>query len=442
MRTVFSTVAASLTTSLCTFPLLAGDPTPTSTRSTKIDHPLPCYRADIVDYRAEGKPKLRVELGEPVVVVVASKPEKWGFYQFPDLNRWEDGRLCASWSMAQDSATAYGSAPSVATSKDGGRTWMPHTGAWGVSGLLLPNGDRIAITTPKSRPVGELKLPEPAGVAVDTYGKIKRPMYRLTDLPPELRVVHLKRLAKGAKEWSAEQARLDDPRALRYSTGGVFPIVWWGDLRVAPDGSILAGIYPGYRLRDDGTMDPKGNVFFYRSADAGRSWQVQGRILYSPDLAADPKGDARDGFTEPAFDILPGGVCLCVLRTTDGVGIGPMYASRSTDFGKTWTRPEVLARSGVLPKLLRLDNGIVVLSSGRPGVQLRFSTDSKGSVWSDAFEMLPYKGDSDEVSCGYTALLPTGPDRFLIAYSDFRQPNEAGQPRKAVKIREIVVRPQ
>jgi hypothetical protein len=442
MRLFLLTAKSAFNVLILASTMLASNSPAATTQTTRPGDGIPCYRRTTIDYRHEGKPALRIELGEPVIVAVASKLEKWGFYQFPGVTRWEDGRLCVSWHMAQDSALAYGSASGAAVSKDEGRTWAPYVGPWGVSGLLLPNGDRIAVTTPKSRKVSELKLPEPVGVVVSTYGKAEKPMYRLAELPADLQVVHIKRLPKGRKASVAEQSRLDDPQALRYSTQGVFPIVWWGDLRVSPDGSILAGIYPGYRLRDDGTMDPKDNVFFYRSTDNGHTWQIQGRILYQPDLATDPKGDDRIGFTEPTFDILPGGVCLCVMRTTDGVGIGPMYASRSTDLGKTWTRPKVIARSGVLPRLLRLANGVIVLSSGRPGVQVRFCTDVKGKVWTDAFEMLARQGDADTVSCGYTALLATGPDRFLLAYSDFRHTNEAGQQRKAIKVREIIVSPQ
>ncbi|MBN1492007.1 MAG: exo-alpha-sialidase [Phycisphaerae bacterium] len=401
-----------------------------------------CDHRARIDYRRAGRPALRVELAEPVVVAVASKPEKWGRHQFPTLTRWDDGRLCVSWHMAEDSALAYGSAPAMAVSTDDGRTWVPYTGVPGVSGLRLPNGDRIAVVTPPSRKVSELALPEPVGARVDNYGNVQQPLYRLADLPADLRTVYMKRLPKGGTDWLAEQARLDDPQALRYSIHGVFPVVWWGDMCVASDGSLLAGIYPGYCLRDDGTTDPNCHVFFYRSSDAGRSWQVQGRILYEPDLAADPTGEQRGGFTEPAFDILPGGLCLCVLRTTDGVGVGPMYASRSHDHGKTWSRPAAITRNGVLPRLLRLANGVLVLSAGRPGVQLRFCTDGEGNVWTDAFEMLAYTSDNDSVSCGYTALLVTGPDRFLLAYSDFEHPTEVGQVRKAIKVREIIVTPQ
>lgn len=123
-----------------------------------------------------------------------------------------------------------------------------------------------------------------------------------------------------------------------------------------------------------------------------------------------------------------------------------MYASWSADMGKTWTKPEVIAPNGVLPRLLRLENGIVVISTGRPGVQLLFSkggVDSKS--WTDPIEMLPYDSESHEVqyavSCGYTGMVATGPNRFLLIYSDFKYRNAANQERKAIKIREVTINP-
>jgi hypothetical protein len=297
------------------------------------------------------------------------------------------------------------------------------------------------VLTPKAIRISELRLPKPVQDTSDTYSKAKQTLYRLSELPPEVQGVCLSRIAKGQTKTVSERAILDDPQALRYSLQDLFPIVWWGDLRVARDGSIIAGIYPGYRLRDDGSVDPKGGVFFYRSTDAGRSWKIQGRIPYQPDLVADPRGGERMGYTEPAFAILADGSFLCVTRTTDGIGNGPMYASRSQDLGRTWSRPEVIARSGVLPRLLRLANGVVVLSSGRPGVQLRFCAEGRGTAWSEPLELLPYANEKEEVSCGYTSLLATGPDRFLIIYSDFKYPTPAGALRKAIKVCEVIVTP-
>jgi hypothetical protein len=392
--------------------------------------------------QAGAKTSLAVQMAEPVVVAVATRPEKWGFFQFPGLARWEDGTLAAGWSMAADSIVSYGTGQSgSAVSRDGGKTWTNPTGKTGITGLLLPNGDRIQVRTPKAIKTSDLSLPAPAGQTGDTYSKARQTLYRLSELPPEVQGVCLVRVAKEQTNSTAERALLDDPQALRYSLYDLFPIVWWGDLHVARDGSVIAGIYPGFRLREDGSVDPKGGIFFYRSTDSGRSWKIQGRIPYQPDLAADPRGEERMGFTEPAFAILADGSFLCVVRTTDGIGNGPMYASRSRDLGRTWSRPEVIARSGVLPRLLRLVNGVIVLSSGRPGVQLRFCADGKGTAWSEPVELLPYANDKDTVSCGYASLLATGPDRFLIIYSDFKYPTTAGELRKAIKVREVTVAP-
>ena len=191
---------------------------------------------------------------------------------------------------------------------------------------------------------------------------------------------------------------------------------------------------------NDRKPDPLWHTFVYRSTDSGHSWQVQGRLLYEGDPTADPRHARRAGFTEPALEVLPDGSLLCVMRTTDGVGIGPMYSTRSTDLGRTWTTPKAFTRNGVLPRLLQLDNGVLVLSSGRPGVQLRFSMDGKGETWTKPFEMLAHQTDAYQSSCGYTNLLATGPDRFLLIYSDFRYVTESGELRKAIKVREVRVR--
>jgi len=403
-----------------------------------------CWQAETVDYRRPGKPAVKVRFREPVTVAVAPEPVGWGYYQFPGIARWDDGTLFVGYSKAADSIKSYGVGDSGGMiSRDGGKTWSAPDGKHGVSGLLLPNGDRIVITTPKAQPIESLNLPKPIGSASDTYSPAAPLLYRLQDLPEDLQTVRLNRMVKGTSDWVPEQAKLVDPRALRYSLSGLFPIVWWGDVRVAPDNSLIAGVYPGYFLRDDGTADSKDHTFFYRSTDSGRTWTIQGRILYEPDVKADPKGDKRMGFTEPAFEILADGSLFCVMRTTDGAGIGPMYWSRSTDLGKTWSKPKAFAENGVLPKLLRLGNGVLVLSSGRPGVQLRFSTDGKGEDWTEPFEMVPMTETrdvwTDADSCGYTSLIATGPDSFIIAYSHFKHHTKDG-PRKAILVREVQVR--
>jgi hypothetical protein len=200
-------------------------------------------------------------------------------------------------------------------------------------------------------------------------------------------------------------------------------------MKVLKDSSIVALTYPYYHASQP---TPYTSAASYRSTDNGRTWQKTGHILYQePDRR-------RDGFTEPALEVLPNGELLGVLRTTDGNGVGPMYSVRSADQGRTWSPPQSFAETGVLPRLLQLRNGVLVLSSGRPGVDLRFSTDN-GRTWSPAKELLPLpdRAKIQADSCGYTSLLPLGKDRFLIAYSWFTPPSG----RKSIYVREVRVRP-
>ncbi|GAB3328162.1 hypothetical protein GCM10027299_29940 [Larkinella ripae] len=412
-----------------------------------ITHGIPAYGQTTVQYNQNGNPKYRVTLGEPVVVSVADKEEKWGHFQFPDIARTLDGAIAVKWQMANDAMESYGMTSSpTAVSTDGGKTWKPGPTDWEHArleeGVLLPNGDRIKIVTPTPVKASDLQMPRPVGSF--KRRNYEHTFYKLGELPPSRQGVFLARRKKGAPDWTNEQALLDDPQALRYSLRGMVPVVWWGDMKVAADGSVVACVYPGFHLRDDGSLDPKGGVFFYRSTDAGHAWKILSRIPYQPDTKIDTNGVNKFWFTEPAFEVLADGIYLSVIRSHD-IYSGPMYASRSADQGKTFTKPAVFAPNGVFPRLLQLKNGVVVTASGRPGVQLRFSSDGQGKTWTNAFEMLPFNQNDpssfQHVSCGYTGVLPTGDNTFLVVYSDFKYKNSQGQVRKAIKVREVTVSP-
>lgn len=400
---------------------------------------IPVYTASNISYTRNGHRLLRIRFGGPVVIAVASAPEKWGFFQFPRIGRAPDNKLVTTWAMNPDAMEAYGTEAGMsATSADGGKTWQVDNHKAVIAETILPNGDRLAIETPKPVSVADLILPRPVGAAPENYRKSNFNFYLMRDLPRSCQGVFLQRLKKGENKWKSEQDSLYDRNATRYSLAGKIPVVWWGDMHVAKDGSLMAGIYPGNMVRDDGSFDSKNNIFFYRSTDNGASWQVQGRILYQPDSVLDPQAQKRMGMLEPGFEILKDGTFLCVIRTTDGNGLGPMYSSYSHDMGKTWSRPAVISANGVLPRLLQLDNGVVVLASGRPGVQLRFASRYDDAAWTQPFELLPYEHINETVSCGYTGLVATGKNSFIIVYSDFNYPTANG-PRKAIKVREVTV---
>jgi len=391
-------------------------------------------------WQPNASPKVRI--GDPVVVAMGPPEERrWGYYQFPHLERWDDGRIALTFSVHPDAAESYGlpaTVPNLYVSSDQGKTWQAHAGAKGNGGLLLGNGDRLSIATPRPVPVTELELPRPAGTQTSAYGRTLYTLYRLTDLPARLRGVYFSRLPRGSGAWIEEQSELRDPGALRYALRGIFPVVWWGDVRIERDRSLLAGIYPGYL---EGQVRQPSNIFFYGSSDNGHTWDLRGRVLYEPDLGADPRGAERDGFTEPAFVILADGSMLCVTRTTDGLGVGPMYMSRSGDQGRSWTRPVAFTKTGVMPRLLPLEGGTLVLSSGRPGVDLRLSLDGRGTTWTEPHTLVPVTAsDLHADSCGYTDLLATGRDSFLIAYSWFHAKDAEGRERKTILVRRVELR--
>ncbi len=94
------------------------------------------------------------------------------------------------------------------------------------------------------------------------------------------------------------------------------------------------------------------------SVDQGRTWHYLSSIAVPQ--AGDPVGE---GFGEPALTLLDDGRLLCVMRSGHHF---PLYASWSSDEGKTWTLPLYTGLDrGCDPCLLTLQDGRVALSWGR-----------------------------------------------------------------------------
>ena len=392
---------------------------------------------------------MHTEISDPMLIAESSfvnEPgvERWGYYQFPQLSRLLDGRIAVTFHINADSASAYGKAaiePNRGVSSDGGKTWERIGSGDPEAGLLLPNGERLLVANPAVTPVAHAissyDLPPERGTVIGTYGQQPYVCYRHDELPSELQGVPSARMSVGATIWIKERARLDDPQLLRFSTEGVFPVTCWGDVHVTPDKALLAVVYPS---RIEGHSFRQMHTVCYRSEDNGLSWQAQGRMLYQPYRTADPLSDKRDGFTEPTCVLLPDGEMVVVMRTTDGNGDGPLYLSRSENEGRDWSTPKVIRNNGALPRLLRLGNGVLVMSSGRPGADMSFSLDGRGEEWTERYPLVPITSDyTQHDSCGYTSMLALDDDSFLITYSWFRKPSSDGQTRKAILVRHVKV---
>jgi hypothetical protein len=179
------------------------------------------------------------------------------------------------------------------------------------------------------------------------------------------------------------------------------------------DGTILVGLYgnePGQSRYTSGVI---------ASADLGETWHFQGVVARPPY----PEGTGSDGACEGALAQLANGEIVCVMRT-GGRATDSMLQSRSPDQGVSWNEPDLLnTPGGVDPSLLRLENGVLVCSFGRPHVSLMFSETGTAEDWTAPFVF--YRGPGDH----YTSLWPTGSDSFLLmwCHSGFCGLNIEGQ---------------
>ncbi|MFH1475869.1 MAG: sialidase family protein [Verrucomicrobiota bacterium] len=456
--------------------------------------------------RPQSRPEntLTVEMGQPSIVAVSAPGERrWGHYQFPHIERLDDGRLIISYSVHADSVMSYGEAQSASVSADGGHTWIEagpgEVEASATGAIVFPDGEAIKFPLEKPLDATKLKLPPNPVRHRDLYTR-ESDCYRLGDLPKDLQRFKLLRRLPGAMEWCEEWATLDIPDLVVRVWRREYSDIGWSDPNIleqphivteffhtfTPDGGLLNFQHIMMRFNRDGMLSKRSGVGVLRSDDYGRTWRLWGipgwfrdeaeeraaaqPFLDDPDSNFNRLWGGKDTAPIPFFDVgglyEPGvvsfgnGHMVCVMRTDTGGTHEPCFVARSDDWGKTWTTPEILTPFGVMPKLVLLDSGVIVLVYGRPGVQLLFCTDGKGEVWHTPMNLLPEAGEKTRAvaasrnhpntirnrtnpiddTCGNCTVLKTGPDRFLVAYSDFRHLNADGQRCKAICVREVIIK--
>lgn len=397
-----------------------------------------------IKYKRSGKKLATITLSEPKMVAQAEQEEKWGYFQFPSIGKASDDTLVVSWSMSGDTHKMYGkraareSVPMM--SIDGGRTWVPQDKNYFLQKhnvpLTLCNGDILYVNTPQAKNIHAYDYFPQAVAQKEVAQKGTYTFYPLDHLPDELQGVYFTYREKGHKT-KLVQAKLHDSGALRYAIDSLMPIVWWGDIKQQSDCSLVAGIYPTYYFNTPGGIVHSG-VSFYKSDDNGYSWNVLSRIPFSGDSTTIKRGGMN--FEEPAFEILGDSTYICVMRTGHE---SPMYKTISKNRGLTWSVPTPFTPNGVKPKMLLLKNSVLVLVSGRPGIQIRFSLDGTGRDWTDPIDMMPFLKPDGKYelwwTCGYCSILEADDTSFYIVYSDFTTKNLQGNRRKSIMFRRIEV---
>ena len=379
----------------------------------------------------------QITLGDPVVVTQGpADVHHWGPWQFPHIERLADGGLHVTYHLEADAYRAYGLPKGHAVSYDNGRSWEVIPDEPATGGLLLPNGDRLRTVTLRSRPVSDLILPEPLGTSKGTYGSTYA-VYRPEDLPADLREGwRFQRLPAGSGDWVEETATVHFPGEVRWAGDGMLTFPWVWRLRLAPDG-VLWGLNYGFYAPGKVLAD-KWHVLLLRSVDHGHTWDLHSVIAYQPDPAAERSWDKRDGFTEPNLAFPANGSLICFLRTTDGNGVGPMYAAYSQDGGISWSRPQVFDDRGVWPAVVDLGCGTTLVAYGRPGLFVRATHDPTGQAWGERVTVVE-PGALGKDTCSYSDLLALDDHTAIIAYSHFSFPGPDELPHKTILVRTVAV---
>lgn len=200
------------------------------------------------------------------------------------------------------------------------------------------------------------------------------------------------------------------PEEVPSLTGGQYLAVQ-GGMYVGNGRMIIIG---SGRLNDDPDENPRGHyrlhrrVMIFKSDDGGASFHYWSTVATSKHA---PWGN--EGANEVDWVQFPGGEILAVMRTGSDPQHArvayPMLSARSSDGGKTWHSHRRMPK-GVFPRIIRLENGILVCTAGRPDNNLIFSLDD-GRTWTREYNL-----DSRHRSSGYMDLAEIAPNRVLVVY--------------------------
>lgn len=142
---------------------------------------------------------------------------------------------------------------------------------------------------------------------------------------------------------------------------------------------------------------------FCRSTDQGRTWQPPSVV------AADPTG--RFFYWDGRYTVLHNGTLLALYWTYDGDAKQDVEITMTTsaDAGRTWAKPRSIGVAGQIAMPLELADGRILMAyvhrHAPPSLRVRLSDDG-GRTWNAAEELVVYEKTRDrtgEVTSGATA---------------------------------------
>ena len=422
---------------------------------------------------------VKVSMGEDVLVYSPPVNEgtmKWGVYAIPRMWREKDGSLVIRFNGEKDSGDVDNMkiVPNkYFVSQDDGLSWIEVDDGDEKYDISILNGIENPYTKINGKLVAFREKPNRKEIKNITYQKefiyptgeaIVR-SYRYGDIPDECKGIEIIEYNKCLEETLISDVNIDFPdREILINAKGNTGNFVYVDCVEKVKQSIFKNPYLCSVISvDNGTMLAvscgqnrdvsdrySGVAYLMASEDGGHTWVKRGVIAESTEL---PHGYTGDGH-EVSMSYTKDGVLICAMRmdvSTKKEPYGTAVAI-SKDKGFTWSEPLIVTDASVTPHIICLENGIVVLVYGRPGVHFKYSIDN-GETWSEDISIIgktlsEYRKEGrddyeikyrDTVSYSNTFVDYKGGNEFLILYNNLKYDEGDGVHHKAAFVRKISI---
>ena len=340
--------------------------------------------------------KMNVELEAPRAVA-EEESRCW----YPDILQFSTGELMITYSLNADANANIMNTQVVILSDDGGKNWGKSHFPYDVNGFHNAGGE-VRVSLPDGRIVGTSTFlradpPDQKRDFAAHYWCYDRGGRRYSVEPWGALI---RGLPKDVESWAVP------------SRTWWHRINWYGDIVILDDGRFLTTL----SLRYEG--DSLETTVALISGDEGKNWEYLSTVAGPEDIP-----DAKEGFDEPCMIRLASGDVMCVSRVGSGED-QKLARTFSSDQGKTWTAIDRLPAFSVAPNMSQLSNGVIAISTGRPGLFLCLSSDPGGKGEWESIDLMDHhnssldgthKMDASQTTA-YTANLEPGPNRLFVVY--------------------------
>lgn len=422
---------------------------------------------------------VKVTLEKEVLVFsppVNESTKKWGVYAIPRMWREIDGRLVIRFNGeidCGDTDNMYEISNLFFVSEDDGKSWsFVENGDEkfdigilnGIENPYIHTGENIIAFREKKDLKSIKDVPYKKEFMYPTKEALVR-SYRYGDIPDKCKGLEILEYKDATSLPKVSAVVIDFPeREILINAKGhrgdynyvdveervkqnIFKNNYINSVRLLSDGSLGAVACGQNPLVDD---HYSGVAYFMVSEDKGHTWKKRGTIAQTMEL---PYGYTGDGH-EVSLSVTKDGVLVCAMRMDVSIMEEPYGAvvAYSEDNGYTWSKPQFVSDASVTPHIISLDNGIVVLVYGRPGVHFKYSLDN-GRTWSKSHSIIgktlaEYRKECDDDykikygdTCSYsnTFVEKLSGDEFLVLYNNLKYDEGDGVHHKAAFVRKIKI---